>query len=146
MKIKIKRVLIAGVIVTVIAQIIHSLFAQLDMKYYLMPQYFSVWSRLMMPTAGPPPLSFMVYSLLFTLIGAILMALAYAMVKRGIPGKNRFQKGLVYGLILVLVSGIPFFLTTVLLINVPLVLMISWLLATIIHYFIGGVVIAAIIK
>lgn len=146
MKLKIKRIIIAGVVVAVVAQIIHAIFAQLEMKYYILPTYLPVWSKLMMPAAGPPPMSFLLYSLLFTAVGTILMALAYAIIKRGIPGKNIIQKGLVYGLILVLVSAIPYYLTMILLINLPLALLTSWLVATVVHYLVGGVIIAAIVK
>jgi hypothetical protein len=145
-KLKFKKIIIAGAIVAVVAQIIHSVFAQFEMKYYILPKYLPAWSKLMMPSAGPPPASFMLYSLLFTFVGAILMALAYSVIKRGIPGSNVIQKGLFYGLILVLVSAIPFYLSMILLINLPLMLLTSWLIATIIHYAVGGVIIAAIIK
>jgi MFS family permease len=145
-KLKIKRIIIAGVVVAVVAQIIHSIFAQLDMKYYILPTYLPIWSKLMMPAAGPPPVSFMLYSLLFGIVGAILMALTYAVIKKGIPGKNKIQKGIAYGLILVLVSAIPYYLAMILLIGLPLALLTSWLIAMVINYVIGGVIIAAIIK
>ena len=40
---------------TVILFIVHMAGAIVDMGYYLMPDYFAVWSKIMMPVPGPPP-------------------------------------------------------------------------------------------
>ena len=58
---KVARMIGAGVLFGIIALIVHWIFAYVGMDYYLDPAYFPVWSKLMMPTAGPPPASFLYY-------------------------------------------------------------------------------------
>jgi hypothetical protein len=145
-KISTGRIIIAGIIFAVIAQIIHTIGAYASIKYYTMPEYFPVWSKLMMPTAGPPPTSFMLYSLLFSFIGGFLIALVYSVIKEGIPANTVNKKGLVYGLLLFLAAGIPSALGMYLLINLPIALIIGWTIESLIVYLIGGIVIARINK
>lgn len=140
------RVFLAGVLFAVLAQVIHTLGAFLAMGYYTMPEYFSVWSKIMMPSAGPPPLSFMVYSIIFGVISGILISLVYSVVKSSIPGNKVCKKGLVYGLFVFLVGGIPGYLSLFLLINLPSALILSWAFETLLVDLFGGVVIAKILK
>lgn len=140
------RVFLAGLLFAVLAQVIHTIGAYLTMSYYMMPEYFSIWSKIMMPTAGPPPTSFMVYSLLFSLISGILIALVYGIVKNSVPGKTTAKKGLNYGLLLFLVAGIPGYLSMLLLINLPALLLLYWVFETLILDLIGCIIIARIMK
>ena len=64
-KIDLKKVLLASLAYTIVAMIIRQIEAVLTMRYYLMPEYFGVWSQVMMPTAGPPPPSFFTTSTSF---------------------------------------------------------------------------------
>ena len=145
-KISFKKVLVAGVLFAIIAQIIHTLFAFGAMGFYTDQKYFSVWSKLMMPTAGPPPASFMAYSLAFGIIGGILIALGYSVLKKGVPGKTRAMKGLVYGLLVFLVGALPGYLAIILLINLPLMLVFLWAIESLIIDLFGGMIIAWINK
>ncbi len=52
-----RGVAITAVAMTILAQIVHTLESILTMGYYTDPAYFQVWSKVMMPAAGPPPAS-----------------------------------------------------------------------------------------
>jgi xanthosine utilization system XapX-like protein len=145
MKIKYGQILLVGILFAIIAQIIHNIGAFLTMSFYTDSNYFSVWSKLMMPTAGPPPLSFMFYGLLFSLITGLLFALVYAVIKKSLPGKT-VKKGLMYGFLIFLVAEIPYSLTTILLINLPMLLILYWAIEALIIYLIMGLISAKIIK
>jgi len=140
------KLIIAALAYAVISQIIHIADAFLTMNFYLMPQYFSVWSKLMMPTAGSPPPQFYIFSILFALISGVIFAFIYLTMMKVVPGKTQLQKGLAYGVILFLVNGIPGFLSLYLMINLPLVLIIYWLIENLVIFLISGVVFAKLFK
>lgn len=135
------RIFWAGVLFGVLAQIVHTVGAYLTMGYYTMPQYLDVWSKIMMPAAGPPPASFMVYSLLFSIIGGILVAIVYAVVKVSVPGNTIAKRGLNYGLLIFLIGGIPGYLSMLLLINLPASLVLYWAFETLVVDLVGGMIV-----
>lgn len=137
------RFVLAAIAFTVIAFVIHTVCSMLTMSYYTDPNYFPVWSKLMMPTAGPPPASFTYYSITFDFIIGLIFSYIYLFFKGCIPGKTLVNKGVFYGLVLFLVAGVPFFLTNYLLINLPIGLLVSWLFVDgLLTYVIGGIAIA----
>ncbi len=141
------RVLLAAVAYTILAQIFHSVSTFLTMEYYLDPKFLPVWSKTMMPTAGPPPMEFLYLTIVFSFITGLLFSIVYSFIATCIPGKGATSKGVNYGLILFLISGIPFFLTNYLLINLPLMLLVYWLVIDgLLLYLAGGVAIANINK
>jgi hypothetical protein len=119
------KVLLGGVIFAVIAQIIHMIGAFATMSYYTMPNYLSVWSKIMMPTAGPPPMSFFAYSFLFNLIAGLFLIGGYLWVEKTLKG-GAWKKGLYFALLLLIVAGIPGALGMYLIINIPAALFVSW--------------------
>ena len=140
------KLVIAAIAYTIISQIIHMVDALLTMNFYLMPQYFSVWSKIMMPIAGPPPFSFYGLSILFAVITGAIFAFIYLTIMKAVPGKTKLQKGLAYGFILFLVNGIPGFLSLYLIVNLPTVLIIYWLIENLVIFLISGVVFAKLFK
>lgn len=142
MKISLWRVFASGVLFAVIAQVVHTVCSFLGMSFYTNPDYFAVWSKIMMPTAGPPPASFYAYSILFGLLGGILFALVYAVLKGGIPVRSIAKRGLLYGFLIFLVGGIPGYLSLILLINLPFALVVLWALETLIIDLLGGIIVA----
>ena len=140
------KIFLCGIIFAVIAWVIHTIESILSMSFYTDPNYFSVWSKLMMPTAGPPPASFMVYSLLFSFIGGVLFALVYDVVKNSIKEKTTLDTGAFYGLLVFLIAGIPLSLTMILLINLPLALILIWAVSGLIVYIINGIIVAKLLK
>jgi len=140
------KILLSGAIFAAIGVAINTVVAMLTTGYYKNPDYFAVWSKMMMPTAGPPPVSFTIYSLLFLFIGGVLFALVYDAVKKSVKRKSTVETGLFYGLLVFLVAGIPSSLSLILLINLPLELIITWALSELVGYLIGGIVTAKLIK
>ncbi|MCL7414537.1 MAG: hypothetical protein M8349_00530, partial [ANME-2 cluster archaeon] len=116
------------------------------MDYYLDPQYFPVWSSYMMPSEGPPPASFMYMSLASGLITNLIFAGFYSFIKGSVPGATMIKKGLLYGLLIFIITGVPFTLTLILLINLPFGLILSWAAESLVIYLIGGLLVAKIIS
>lgn len=138
------RILVAGVVYAILAQVIHLLGTIPTMSFYLDPQYFQVWSRIMMPEAGPPPASFLYYSVIISLVLGMLYASTYYVIRNGVPGSG-VVKGLTYGCILFISSGIPFSLTLYLLVNVPPGLILYWSVESLAIYIISGAVFSKMI-
>ena len=131
----------------VIAFVMHTLSSILTMDYYTDPNYFPVWSNIMMPGEGSPPAEFTYYSLGFAFIIGLIYSYIYSRINKIFKIKSAVKKGLKYGFAIFLIAGIPFFLTTFLLINLPLSLLIYWLIIDgLLTYLIGGIAIAKIIK
>lgn len=138
------RVLFSAVILTLIAQIVHTIGAMLGMNFYTDPNYASVWSKIMMPKAGPPPAEFMYYSLAFSAIGMLIFTIIYRVIKNGVPGTSVLKKGLMYGVLVFLVATVPGMLSLILLINLPLALVGFWTVESLIIQLLGGIVVAKI--
>lgn len=144
-KIQWKNVLLASFIYLVIAFIIRQIEVFITMNYYLMPQYFSVWSKLMMPKAGPPPPEFLWLSILSTLITGLVLAIIYDLVKGMFP-KNYWQKVFVYTKLMVILTLVFSYLPLYLLINLPLGLLVTWFISGAVTIFLGTTVFAKLIK
>ena len=140
------KVIGVAILYMVVSQIILTLGAIMDMNYYMDPNYFPVWSKFMMPSAGPPPLEFTVLSLVFNFITGLLFALVYAVVRPSVPGRNWKNKGLMYGFLVFLLAGLLTTMMLIIMINLPLGLLLSWLLQMLVVYVIAGVVAARYIK
>jgi hypothetical protein len=140
------RFLLAALAYTVFAYILHVIGALLTMQYYLDPSYFPVWSRLLMPTAGPPPLTFSVYSFILGYITALLFTFIYLKIRPLFKGKSKVHMGSTYGFGVFLVGGLPGFLMLWLLINLPLLLIVDWAIEGLITNMIGGVLVAYIMQ
>lgn len=137
------KILLSGILFAIIAQIIHTIGAFLTMSYYIDANYFAVWSKIMMPAAGPPGWEFYAYAIGFSIITGILLSIVYVAVSCCFSG-NAFKKGMLYGFLLFLAAGIPSALSLYLLISLPLALIINWAVEGLVAYLIGGMIIAAI--
>lgn len=145
-KISYLRVLVAAIVFAVVSYIVHFVGALIEMPYYLIEEYFPVWSKVMMPAAGPPPMSFHVYSILFGFVSALMFVLVYAFIKQGIPSRSRMSRGMVYGVLVFMLASIPSFLSMYLLINLPLMLLVSWTIQGLVIFLLGGIITAYIVK
>jgi hypothetical protein len=140
-----KKLFLSGLIFAVISFIIRQIEALLTMKYYLMPQYFGAWSKLMMPSNGPPPPSFMITSFIFTLITGISVGLIYYYLKDHLPAEK--GKRIFYFADLMLGTYLVFFtLPVYLMFNIPVGLLISWFISSFIILTLGSWVMVKIIK
>ncbi|HLD38806.1 MAG TPA: hypothetical protein VJB05_00660 [archaeon] len=142
---KITGVVAAGIVYAVISMVVNTLWAFIDMPYYLMQEYFAVWSKLMMPTAGPPGVEFYVASFVFTLVAGLIFAGVYSRVKASIRGKG-VRKGLRFGFGMFLISVIPGMFSLFLLINLPTALIISWTVSGLVTSLLGGIVIEKFVR
>lgn len=143
---KVARILGSGILFGLIAMIVHLSLVFAVRGYYMDPVYLSVWSKLMMPTPGRPPVSFYFYALGFNMLAGILFALVYTVIGACVPGKQFISRGLMYGLLVFLVGVIPGYLALYLLINLPIGLLALWVVESFIIYLIGGVVVAKLIS
>lgn len=145
-KFSLARFLIAAVVLTIIAQLVHGLDGFFAMDYYTNPANASLWSKIMMPNAGPPPASFFYYSIGFGLIGAIIFTAIYTWLKNSLPGNTLSKKGAAYGLIVFLLAGIPGALSMILILNLPLGLIALWTAEDLMIKLFGAVSVAYILK
>lgn len=141
-----KRILMVAVAMTIVAEVVHTLESMLTLGYYMDPAYFAVWSKIMMPTAGPPPAEFYYYSVAFALVSWAIFGFVYEKLGRAIGEKHEIKKGLEFGALVFLLAGISGALTMYLLINLLTGLLATWTLFQLILYLIGGVVAAKLIK
>jgi hypothetical protein len=144
-ELNIKKVLLASVIFTVISFVIHQIEALLTMKYYVDPQYFGVWSKVMMPSAGPPPASFMITSLIFTLVTGISVTLIYYYLRDHLPPLG-LKRVFYFADLLVATSFLFSTLPMYLMFNVPVALLISWFVSSFVILTINAWILVKIIK
>lgn len=129
LKINWGKVFIVGFIYTAIATILHQVEAVLTLKYYMMPEYFGVWSKTMMPKAGPPPVDFFIKSIVMTLVSGISLALVYYYIHDMLPTNFR-ERVLLFADLIIGLQFIFFTLPVYLLFNLPLGLLISWFISS----------------
>jgi len=142
---KIAAIVAAGIVYAVISMVVNTLWAFIDMPYYLMQEYFAVWSKLMMSTAGPPGVEFYVASFVFTLVAGLIFAGVYSRVKASIRDKG-IRKGLRFGFGIFLISVIPGMFSLYLLINLPAGLIVSWTVSGLVTSLLGGIVIERLVR
>ena len=145
MKLNYGRILGAGLVFGIIAQVIHTVAATFEMSYYMQSAYFCLWSSLMMPHAGPPGMQFFMYAILFSIISGIIFAWTYAIVNKSIPDKGAY-KGLWFGVLLFFAVAFTGTLSMYLLLAIPTALLMLWALENFIIFLIGGVAISKIYK
>lgn len=139
------KALLAAFAFAILAFFVHTVVAIATMNYYTMPEYFSVWSKVMMPTAGPPPTSFYFMSFIFSLVGGGLFTAGYLWTKKAFTGKT-WQKGAFYGALVFAIAAVPGTLSMYLLINLPLMLMIWWAIENLVIYVVAGAAIAKVVE
>jgi hypothetical protein len=139
------KVFVVGFFYTVIATIIHQIEAIVSMKYYMMPEYFGVWSKLMMPKAGPPPLDFFITSTILTFTTGVSLALVYYYIRDMLP-KNFRERVLLFADLLIGLQFIFFTLPVYLLFNLPIALLVSWFISSFFILFAASYISVKIIK
>jgi hypothetical protein len=134
-----KKITLAALVFTAISFVFDQISAFLTMGYYQDPAYFGVWSKLMMPGPGAPPLSFFLLSLLFSLVTGKILAIAYYFVKDKLAAKG-WPKALDFTCF---IGGLYFvlsFLPSYLIINLPLVLLVSWFASALVVVFLAALI------
>jgi hypothetical protein len=120
-----KKIFLVSLLYTTVACVIRQFEAILTINYYKMPEFFGVWSKLMMPKAGPPPVSFLITSLVFTFASGISITLIYYYLKDHLPKENK-KRMLYFADLMIGASFVFFTLPVYLMFNVPAGLLISW--------------------
>lgn len=139
------KLFLCGLIYLFFTTIIRQIEVMLTMKYYLMPQYFGVWSQQMMPNAGPPPPSFMIISSTFTFASGLSIGLVYCYIKNLLP-KQFWHRVTFFADLMIGTSFIFFTLPSYLLFNLPFQLLISWFVSSFIILFLTSLTLVKIIK
>jgi hypothetical protein len=134
------KVILASVLFLIIAQVIHSLGAMATMNYYMLEQFFPMWSNIMMPDGGAPGGMFYALSAIFNLITGLIFALVFLAVGEGLKQKDNLKKGLLYGFLVFCIASIPGALSMVLLLNLPAMLIFVWTIEALIIYLIMGMI------
>jgi hypothetical protein len=144
-EIKWGKLFLCGLVYLVFTTVIRQIEVVLTIKYYLMPQYFGVWSRLMMSNAGPPPPNFMIMSLTFTLASGLSLGLVYSYVRNLLP-KQFWHRVTFFADLMIGTSFIFFTLPAYLLFNLPFQLLISWFISGFIILFLTSLTLVKIIN
>lgn len=139
------KVLLTAAIFTVISYVVHMIEAMLTIKYYMMPQYFGLWSKLMMPSAGPPPVAFTITSIIFTFVTGISIALIYYYLRDHLPPLG-FRRAFYFADVLIATSFLFFTLPSYLMFNVPVGILVSWFISSFVILTAGSWILVKIIK
>jgi len=142
---QLKKIILAAIIFLVIAEIVYTAGAFVDMPHYYDEAYFGVWSKIMMPAAGPPPAGFYYLSILFSFVNGLFFAGVYYIIKGAVPGSG-LKKGVTYGFFIFLLATIPSMLSMMLIINLPMGLVVSWAIQGLIVYLIAGLATEKLIR
>jgi hypothetical protein len=140
-----KKIILSSFVFTVITFIIRQVEAALTMNYYKMPELFGLWSKVMMPKAGPPPVSFIITSLIFTFATGISLALIYYYLKDHLP-KDEKKRIFYFADLMIGTSFVFFTLPVYLMFNVPLGLLVSWFVSSFIILTVSSWILVRIIK
>jgi hypothetical protein len=133
---KIGKILIAALVVSLVSAIFAGVTCGWLFNWVYKLEPTNIWK----PMDGPPGLGFYIGSFL---LNAILAAV-YVLLRKGIPGKNKFVKGLVFGLCVWAVGMLPGMFSTYAFMTVATGVIIYWALIGLVEIPIKGVIIAAI--
>lgn len=144
-KIHVGKVLLIGLLYTGFTMIVRQFEVVLTMKYYTDPAYFGVWSKLMMPTAGPPPPEFMIMSTMLTFLSGVAITIIYYYLRDYLP-KGYWKRATFYADILISTSFVFFTLPVYLLFNIPMALLGYWFVSTFVILLLGSLLVVKIIR
>jgi hypothetical protein len=137
------KVLLAGIAFGVISEVLHTVDSIFTMGYYTDPQYFAIWSKVMMPTNGPPPASFFVLTILLSIITGLILAYVFAVVRSSLKQSSALKTGIAYGAFVFLLTA-PVLLSTYVMIAIPPMLLADWAVWSFIISLVGCTAIAKI--
>lgn len=133
---KIGKVLVAGIVVTVFNAIVGALTCGHFFNWVYKLEPVNVWK----PMDGAPGPVFMIGSFLLS----VILSAVYAILRRGIPGGNKLAKGLVFGLCVWLVGILPGMFTTYAFMTVATTVVVYWTILGLISTPLQGMIIGAI--
>ncbi|MFA6142258.1 MAG: hypothetical protein WC738_03080 [Candidatus Omnitrophota bacterium] len=133
---KIGKVLIASLAVSIFGAIFGAVTCGWLFNWVYKIEPTNVWRTM----DGPPGVGYYIGSFLVN----IVLAIVYALLSKGIPGKNKIAKGLIFGLCLWAVSTLPGMFVTHAFMTVATGVIIYWTITGLIELPIKGIIIAAI--
>ena len=133
---KIGKILLAGVVVTIFNTIVGIATCASVFSWVYKLEPVNVWK----PMNGGPGAMFMIASLVLS----IVLSFIYALVNKGIPGGNKFIKGIVFGLCVWAAGILPGMLATYTFMTVATTVVIYWTILALIKTPLDGMIIAAI--
>ncbi len=123
------KVLLIGLLYTVVATVIRQVEVIIMMPYYSSELYRGVWSTLFMPAIGPRSFEFFVHYLIGTFLIGISLCIIYYYLKSYLP-KKKWERIFFFADVLVATSFIFFTIPVYVLFNVPVALIGSWFVTT----------------
>ncbi len=133
---KIGKILIAAAAVSVFGVIFAGVTCGWLFNWVYKLEPTNVWK----PMDGPPGLAFQIVVFLFH----IVLAVVYALIRKGIPGRNKLSKGFVFGLCVWAVGILPGMFSTYYFMTVSTGVVIYWAILGLVEMPIKGLIIAAI--
>jgi len=133
---KIGKILIAALAVSIFGAIFAGVTCGWLFNWVYKLEPTNVWK----PMEGPPGLAFYIGSFLLN----IVLAVVYAVLNKGIPGKKKIVKGLVFGLCIWATGMLPGMFATHAFMTVATGVIIYWTLIGLVEYPLQGMIIAAI--
>ncbi|MBI5874158.1 MAG: hypothetical protein HZB36_08520 [Candidatus Omnitrophica bacterium] len=133
---KIGKIVIAGVVLTIFNAIVGSITCGGVFNWVYKLEPTNVWK----PINGSPGAMFMIGSFVLS----IVLSFVYALINKGIPGSNKFTKGIVFGLCVWAVGMLPGMFATYAFMTVATMVVIYWTILGLIKTPLEGMIIAAI--
>jgi hypothetical protein len=133
---KIGKILIAALAISLFGAIFAGLTCGWLFNWVYKLEPTNVWK----PMDSPPGLLFYIGSFLLN----IILAVVYALFHKGIPGKNRLTKGLIFGLCVWAIGMLPGMFCTYYFMTVAAGVVIYWTVLGLVETPIKGLIIAAI--
>lgn len=130
------KILLAGLAITVFNAIFGALTCGNIFTWVYRLEPTNVWK----PVNGAPSAMFMAGGLMLS----IILAFVYALINKGIPGSNKFVKGIIFGLCVWAVGMMPGMLATYEFMTVAPTVIIYWSIIGLIKTPLVGIIIAAI--
>jgi len=133
---KIGKILIAALAVSLFDAIFAGVTCEWLFNWVYKLEPINVWK----PMDGPLGLAFQIGGFLLN----IILAVVYALLRKGIPGKNKLVKGLVFGLCVWAVGMLPGMFSTYSFMTVATGVVIYWAIIGLVETPLKGLIIAAI--
>lgn len=133
---RIGRIVIAGLAVSIFDMLVGAVTCGGYFNWVYKVEPTNVWKAM----SGPPGVDFMIRNLALN----IIFAFSFAVLKNGLPGRNRFEKGLVLGLFVWALGMLPGMNAMYSFMTVAPVVLIYWTILGLVQAPLEGLIIAAI--
>ena len=133
---KLFRILIAGLVVAVF----NTGFGMVTCGWFFRWVYELKPTDIWKPMNGPPPIAYYISAVVIS----ILFVLVYAILNKGIPGKIRFVKGIVFGLCVWVVGILPGMAAMYFFMTINPTVVIYWTVLGLVQTPLAGLIVAVI--